>query len=61
MKRFDDIYQLYVEAKTEKGGAKTEEKLEQSVAQWFDEKGYFLEGKFEDELKTLLGRVQRRH
>lgn len=52
MKRFDDQYQLILE-QSNKGKAKTEVKLEDSVAKWFDEEGYFLEQRFEDELKRL--------
>lgn len=60
MQRFDDLYELFIEQKTDNGG-KSEEKMISSVSKWFDEKGYFLEGKFEDDVKNLLAKVQKRH
>lgn len=54
MKRFDDQYQLLVELKTNKnGGQPNESKLEDTIGKWIDEEGYFLERKFEDDLKRL--------
>ena len=62
MKRFDDVYQLFIEQSVSgsKPG-KSEEKLENSVSKWFDEKGFFLEKRFEDDVRNLLTKVQKRH
>lgn len=48
MKRFDDIYELEYEQSV--GANKSKSTLKGSVAKWFDEKGYFLEDKFEADL-----------
>lgn len=61
MKRFDDTYQLYLEASTRGGKGKSSEVLENTVARWFDEKGYFLEKRFEDEVRGLLAKAQRKN
>lgn len=55
MKRFDDMYQLMFEIK--ENNVKHEEKLESSVANWFDEEGYFLEKKFENEIDKLYKKL----
>ncbi|OTF78846.1 signal peptidase complex subunit 2-like protein [Euroglyphus maynei] len=58
MKRFDDQYQLLIELKTNKnGGQPCESKLEGSIGKWVDDEGYFLERKFEDDLKRLYSRM----
>lgn len=61
MKRFDDEYQLILEHSVKGGGAKSMESFEHSVAKWFDEKGYFLEKRFEDDVRALLAKVSRKH
>lgn len=55
MKRFDDQYQLLFEIKDQ--GEKREEKLESSVANWFDEEGYFLDDRFENDIEKLYKKL----
>lgn len=61
MNRFDDIYKLCLEVSTKDGDAKSTEVLENTVAKWFDEKGYFLERRFEEEVRALLAKAQRKN
>lgn len=58
MKRFDDQYQLLMELKTNNGqSTPAETKLENSIAKWIDEEGYFLEKKFEEDLKRVYSKL----
>lgn len=59
MKRFDDLYTLYVEYSIKGKGLKQEGKIENTVAKWFDDEGYFLEKRFETDLKNMFSNLQK--
>lgn len=58
MKRFDDQYQLLIELVTDDKNSKpVESKIKESISRWIDEEGYFLERKFQDDLKRTYGKM----